>query len=242
VPTINDDAVCIRHWDYSETSQTVSLFSREHGIIRGLAKGAKREKGRFSGGIDLLARGEVIAIVKPGRDLATITDWNLVETFWPLRHRLDAHRAALYVADVVHQMVTDHDPHPALFDAFLLALGRFGAPASRDGIILRFLWALLKESGYQPDVGAGPVATRETFHFDPATSRIQPDRTDSRGWRVRAETVAVLRGLDRAVDDPSDPGSITRAARLLSAQIRHLLGKEPPTLRLVYPDLEGPPV
>ena len=56
MPTITDQAIVIRRWDFSETSQTVSLFTRDHGIVRGLAKGAKREKGDFSGGLDLLTR------------------------------------------------------------------------------------------------------------------------------------------------------------------------------------------
>ena len=42
MPTITDNAICIRRWDYSETSQTVSLLLRNHGVIRGLVKGAKR--------------------------------------------------------------------------------------------------------------------------------------------------------------------------------------------------------
>ncbi|MCZ6836092.1 MAG: recombination protein O N-terminal domain-containing protein, partial [Planctomycetota bacterium] len=74
MPTISDSAVCIRRWDFSETSQTVSLFTHTHGIIRGLAKGAKREKGAFSGGFDVLTQGHLVAIVKPGRDLATLTE------------------------------------------------------------------------------------------------------------------------------------------------------------------------
>ncbi|HAC09503.1 MAG TPA: DNA repair protein RecO, partial [Phycisphaerales bacterium] len=53
MPTIRDEAVCVRHWDFSETSQTVSLFLRDHGLVRGLAKGARRERGSFSGGFDL---------------------------------------------------------------------------------------------------------------------------------------------------------------------------------------------
>src|SRR5690606_40070296 len=81
MPTITDNAVCIRRWDFSETSQTVSLFTREHGILRGIAKGAKREKGNFSGGLDILTRGEVVAILKPGRELATLTAWQLQEIY-----------------------------------------------------------------------------------------------------------------------------------------------------------------
>ena len=65
MPVAHDQGVCIRHWDFSETSQTVSLFGRGLGLVRGLAKGARRERGSFSGGIGLLARGEIVAVVKP---------------------------------------------------------------------------------------------------------------------------------------------------------------------------------
>ena len=113
MPTISDYAICIRRWDFSETSQTVSLFTRESGIIRGLAKGAKREKGKFSGGFDLLTLGQVVAIVKPGRDLATLTEWDLQDTNRHLRANLRVNKTALYIADLIHHMLTDHDPHQA---------------------------------------------------------------------------------------------------------------------------------
>ena len=39
-----DQAVCLRKADYSETSQVVTLFTRSHGKIPAMAKGAKRAK------------------------------------------------------------------------------------------------------------------------------------------------------------------------------------------------------
>ena len=81
MPTVIDQAICIRHWDWSETSQTVSLFARDTGIVRGMAKGARREKAPFSGGLEVLTRGEMVAIIKPSSDLANITAWDLQETF-----------------------------------------------------------------------------------------------------------------------------------------------------------------
>ena len=68
MPAIRDEALCIRHWDWSETSQTVSLFTRTHGLVRGLAKGSRREKSNFSGGIELLTRGQALFILKPAAD------------------------------------------------------------------------------------------------------------------------------------------------------------------------------
>jgi len=79
VPTLTDDAIALRHWEYSETSQTVALFTRTHGLLRAMAKGAKREKSNFSGGIETLTRGRAVAIVKQTTDLATLTAWDLLE-------------------------------------------------------------------------------------------------------------------------------------------------------------------
>lgn len=150
MPTVVDDAICVRHWDFSETSQTVSLFCREHGLLRGLAKGAKRERGRFSGGIDLLTRGQVVAIVKPGRELATLTDWDLQQTFRWLREDLDANRAAFYMVELLLRLITDGDPHPRVFDALISSLEMARFPSAIDQALLRYQWLLLEETGYRP--------------------------------------------------------------------------------------------
>jgi DNA repair protein RecO (recombination protein O) len=95
MPPLTDNAICIRRWDYSETSLTVSLFLRNHGVVRGMAKGAKRARGGFEGGIDLLTLGQVAAIIKPARDLATVTQWRVLDTFRALREHLGANRAGI---------------------------------------------------------------------------------------------------------------------------------------------------
>ena len=121
MPTIRDEAICVRHWDFSETSQTVSLFLREHGLLRGLAKGARRERGAFSGGFDLFTRGEIVAIVKPGRELATLTEWTLLETFPVLRKSAPANRMAWYLADLIGRFLHQPEPHPTTWHAALAA-------------------------------------------------------------------------------------------------------------------------
>ena len=44
-----DNVICLGKVTYSESSQIVTLLSKDHGKIRGIAKGARREKGGFSG-------------------------------------------------------------------------------------------------------------------------------------------------------------------------------------------------
>jgi DNA repair protein RecO (recombination protein O) len=244
MPTVTDNAICIRRWDYAETSQTVSLFLRSHGIVRGLVKGAKRARGGFEGGIDLLTHGQVVAIIKPARDLATVTQWRMISTFRALREQLGANRAGLYMADLVHHMLTEHDPHPRLFDALRSALSGLGDPERVDETLLRFEWTILLETGFRPqlerdaETGGELTPTKATLGFSPTAGGIVADTGGPDRWRVRRETIDLLRAV--AADEPTDEADATghgRAARLLAVYIRELLGTEPKSMRWAFPDL-----
>ena len=128
VASIIDQAVCIRQWDWSETSQTVSLLCREQGLVRGIAKGSKREKSKFSGGFEVLTRGELQSIMKPTADLATFTAWDLQETFPAVRRSLQSYYSGMYLADLVRHALTERNPHPALFDSLVEALRLLAHP------------------------------------------------------------------------------------------------------------------
>jgi DNA repair protein RecO (recombination protein O) len=237
MPTITDSAICIRRWDFSETSQTVSVLTRGHGVIRGLAKGAKRQRGSFSGGLDLLTQGQLVAIVKPGRDLSTLTHWHLERTFPVLRQSLPANRAGWHMADLVHLMLTEHDPHRAVFDALVTALETLGGQCPVERVLLRFQWALLRETGYQPRLDHDAGGAR-TLAFSPTDGGIVADTGDPDRWRVRSQTVQLLREV-AAGRCPKDaaPTTVQRACRLLATYLCHVIGREPVTLRWIFPDV-----
>jgi len=52
--TEKTEAIIIRQVDFSETSRVVTFYTREFGKVPLLAKGAKRLKGPFESGLDLL--------------------------------------------------------------------------------------------------------------------------------------------------------------------------------------------
>jgi DNA repair protein RecO (recombination protein O) len=255
MPTRKDEAVCIRQWDWSETSQTVSLFGRESGVLRAVAKGAKRERGPFSGGLEVLTRGEMIAISKAPPAMATLTAWDLRETFGAVRQSLGAFRAGMYLVDLVHHAVTDADPHPALFDALVSALRALGvgdaAPARRESeAVLRFEWATLSETGYRPELhrdvagGGGGLVDSPTYAFSPRLGGLTADTGLADVWRVRSETVRVLRAIDAGGEEAGPEGcgglsafptgSVARASLLLAHYLREILGREPPAMRAYH--------
>ncbi len=229
----HDQAICIRQWDYSETSQTVSLFARRLGGLRALAKGSRRERGSFSGGIDLLTAGEIGVLLKRDPDLATLTEWDVQETFPRLRDDLQANRAAWYVADVLGRMLPPLDPHPRLFDVTIELLRTLGHSATTEAVMLRFQWILLEETGWQPDL-QDPDPGAGTLAFDPQEGHWRPDAGVPGTWRVRRETLLTLQAAALGLLEQQDVVSVQRANKLLAAHIRNVLGEEPPSMTWTF--------
>ena len=244
MPSGEDEAICIRHWDFSETSQTVGLFSRRRGMIRAIAKGARRERGGHSGGVDLLTRGSMTVSMREGSDLATLTMWDLLEVFSGIRQDMTANRMAFYGADLVGRFFQPLDPHERAYDALVALLRSLGSKRlstiDQEVLLLTFQWVILQEAGYQPRLGV-PEAGAEVLHFEPREGGTIVDRESATSWKVRPTTIDLLRGLGDgtvSVATPAGCDGVTRANRLLAAFLREILGEEPFTMRNLFGDLQ----
>jgi len=248
MPRFKEQAVCIRHLDWSETSQVVVLFTENRGKLRGLAKGSRRTSpgavARFSGGIELLTLGQVVGMTRPSSELATITEWDLQQPFHHLRTSLEAHRLGLYAADLAGAMLADEDAHPRSFAAMVDFLHELDKPAARPAALLKFQWRLLADCGYRPrldnDARSGStLAVSDAYLFDAhaggLTALNDSHRPGRDLWRVRRETVELLRRVreHQSIDD-APPGTITRANRLLCVYARAILSRPLPTMQFVF--------
>jgi DNA repair protein RecO len=231
---ISDTAICLRCWDFSETSQTVSLLTKEHGMIRGLAKGSKRDNGAFSGGFDPLTRGAIVARIKTNSDLATLTEWQLEHVWWTIRNNLEVNKSAIYMVDLVGRMLTDQDPHTNVYDVLLDALTRMEDGHEIDWPLLRFQWSLLVETGYQPTLET--VSEHEAVvAFSSLTGGVVEDTGEIDRVRVRKETVNVLRMLEEGGSmQATEPEALRRANRLLAHYLRDIIGKESAAMRWMW--------
>jgi len=233
VSVIIDDALCIRHWDWSETSQTTVLFSKQNGIVRGLAKGAKRDKGKFSGGFDVLSRGDIGFILKRESELATLTEWDVRETFPKLRDNLQTNRSGWYVADMIGRMLPTVDPHPGLYTTTLEHLRALQNGEAHNLSLLRFQWSLLEETGWRPELN-DPDPQAKTLAFDPIEGRFTTDSGIPTHWRIRRGTMLALESLASHKEPSTDDDGLNRANRLLASHLRNVLGEEPMTMAAVF--------
>jgi len=238
---LNDTAICLRCWDFSETSQTVSLLTQDNGIIRGLAKGSRRDNSSFSGGFDPLTRGNIVARMKQSSDLATLTEWHLEHVWRTARNSLDVNRGAIYMVDLVGRMITDQDPHTHIFSALKEALDRMEEGHDLDWPILRFQWALLVETGYQPTLTTESEKV-PIVAFCSLVGGVVEDTGEIDRVRVRKETIEVLRLLqDNRPMQTVDPETLRRGNRLLAHYLRDIIGSESAAMRWMWGSLTPKP-
>ncbi len=155
MPLLSDQAVVLRRLDYSESSQIVVLFTREHGLVRAIAKGIKRgTKTRFAAAIDLLELGQMVWSSRPDRQgsLAILTEWKQTKGFIALRDRLERLYAAQYAAEITSELTAELDPHPVLFDALVSLLAESCTLSQPLAVLCGFQRTLLIEVGLMPQM------------------------------------------------------------------------------------------
>jgi DNA repair protein RecO (recombination protein O) len=240
VPSVRSQALILRTVDVFETSLVVTLFSRVMGKVSGLAKGGRRLKGAFSGGLDLLGVSDIVVLHKASEALDLLTEAAPVERFTSLRRDLAALYAGYYVAELLTELTDFHDPHPKLFDAAVVTLRHLGEPKFRDLRVLRFELACLRELGHAPALddcahcGAVVDATGDSFTFGLATGGLicpacrpgQPHVvTLSRRTLDALRTLAAPGSAWRELT--SEPAAVASARATVGAVVSHQIGRRP---------------
>jgi len=145
-------AVVLRAVEFSETSLVVTLFTREFGKVRALAKGARRLKSPFESALDLLALCRIVFVRKSSEALDLLTEAKLLRRFRLVGKDLASLYGGYYVAELLDSLTHDYDPYPELFDLAdeTLSALSVGEPVALR--ILRFELGVLRILGHLPSL------------------------------------------------------------------------------------------
>lgn len=146
-----DEAVVLRTHDLGEADRIITLLSRRHGRVKGVAKGIRRTSSRFGGRLEPFSLVDIQ--LYEGRSLDVVTEVSTIEPFaQPISRNYQAYTAASAMAEIAERLTTEEGEPDE--EQYLLLVGALHSLASKahkpvhilDSYILRGLalsgWAL----------------------------------------------------------------------------------------------------
>lgn len=140
------EAYLLNAYAWSETSVIAHVFSREYGLVVGVAKGAKRP---YSVMRPILSHFHPLLLSWSGQgEVKTLTRAEN-NGFFPIQGR--ALMPAWYMNELLLKFMAPEDPHPELFDIYTECLKQLADGHNENIVLRRFEWQLLEEVGYGAD-------------------------------------------------------------------------------------------
>jgi DNA repair protein RecO (recombination protein O) len=163
------EALILRTYPFQEADLLVTLFTRSDGKIRGVAKAAKRSKRRFGGALELLTYVVAHWEIKEKQELVRLDSCDILAS--PLVAEMNYPRvvALSYVAEVIDQLLPDHEPNDDIFRLALSVVKSLETGPVWMPLTYFDLW-VVRLAGLLPDLnrctacGAGLNSSRAYFH------------------------------------------------------------------------------
>lgn len=235
---VQTEAVVLRSINYGETSQIVTLFTRERGKVTVMAKGARRTKSSFGSTLQPMAYTEVVFYYKPTRTLHMLRESNYVEPLHNIRKHLDTIGLGLRIVELVAALTQDEDAQPAVFDLTLNALRYVNDSTERAANVWLFVQLRLASIlGIAPAIQrdhveaiTGPrgqlsLGNGGVYPLDAAPRR---PRTASRA-ALRAYAICARASLDTVMRMHLTPSVRREVEQLVEAYMQHQFEDAYPT-------------
>lgn len=147
------DAIVLHSFDYLESSRILRLVTRDGGVRSVLAKGVRRSSRRFGSALDLFAQGSAHLHAKPGRDLDTLSGFDVVRSRPLLGEDMGRFAGASAIAELTLRFGRDA-ADSGLFDAVADALDALSASSADEALTatLASAWRIVAELGFAPAI------------------------------------------------------------------------------------------
>ena len=230
----NQQAYVLHTYAFRETSLVVEAFTRVHGRIAMVARGAKRPRSALRGSLMAFqpltlswsGRGEMRLLLR--------AEWQGGQP----RLQGTALLCGFYLNELLMKLLPREDAHEQLFLDYQTALARLVAEAEPGAVLRRFEKALLRELGYalalERDSASGaPIDPHQSYAYELERGPVALNGAARAGLVLSGQTL-----LDIVHDDYSDPQTLQQTKALMRLLINHCLEQKPLNSRRIFEELQ----
>lgn len=222
----------LHSYPYKETSLIVDVFSRDHGRVALVAKGAKRPHSALRGALQTF---QPLSLSWSGRsEVRTLTGAEWVGGLLPLEK--SALLCGFYLNELLVKLLAREDAHPALFDHYVSTLNKLAHGEDAPIVLRQFERTLLKQTGVAGNwshcIASGRAVQPDGVYVVDPEVGTRPERLSDRAPKVSGKTL-----LDMEREDYSDPTTQLQSKFLMRYLLAHHLGGAQLNTRQILIDL-----
>ena len=166
---VTTDAIVLRTYNLAEADRIVLCLTRSAGLVRAVAKGARRMKSRFGAALEPFTLIRLAYYEKENRELVTISRTEILTSHFNLASQPEASEVLAYMGELVSEFAPPHEANDRLFRMVCACVGALAASPHTARIVMRYfeVW-LLRLAGLFPDVRSCADCGARLHEGDPA--------------------------------------------------------------------------
>lgn len=226
-------AFVLHSYPFRETSLVAETFTRNHGRIALVARGARRPKSSLRG---ILLSFQPLLLSWAGRgELRTLVHAEWHGAYVALKGQ--ALICGFYLNELLLKLLPREDPHDRLFDVYQDTLSALAGAAGQEAVLRRFELQLLRELGYAVTLDrdvetGGPIAARQRYRYVVERGPVGADAARN-GVELSGQTL-----LDMQSGNFASAATQQQSKALMRALIDHCLGNQVLHTRQLMRDLQ----
>lgn len=236
---IETEGLVLKSYGLAEADKIVVFLTQEHGLVRGVAKGAKRLKSKFGGSLEPFSIVRLTYFQKEDRELVSIQQSEIVKSFFEKAADPNLFQKFAYIVELLSDFAPPSDPNERLYRMAKVCLETSDEnPEELSQMILYFELWLLKLGGYLPSWEKCDICRRALDRSEKANLQInfhlacQNCRKSRNNWTISADEREIF-----LVAQKVSPTKFLELARAKSDEVRevsnilkriisHILGRE----------------
>ena len=152
MPLIETESLVIKSYNLAEADRIVVLLTRDHGVVRGVAKGAKRLKSKFGSGLEPYSVVHATYFQKEAVELVSIQKIDIIRSNFAAASNPDFLQKFSYLGDLLVTLSPPHDPNETLYRMVKTCVETAAAdPATLLSTGVYFELWMLRLAGYLPE-------------------------------------------------------------------------------------------
>jgi DNA repair protein RecO (recombination protein O) len=170
---VETEGLILKSYSLAEADKIVVFLTQHQGLVRGVAKGAKRLKSKFGGSLEPFSIVQLEYFQKEERELVSIRQIELVKSYFESASEPEFLQNFAYLAELLSEFAPPHDPNERLYRMAKVCLETaVEFPESLESITLYFELWILRLGGYLPNWSKCDDCRRELSSNEEASLQI----------------------------------------------------------------------